>query len=58
MKLDELKSLIRELIRSEVEEQSTSGNAGAYNTPFAFSKNKKQRKNYSMKWENDIPNKK
>ena len=42
MKLDELKSLIRELIRSEVEEQSTSGNAGAYNTPFAFKKKKKR----------------
>jgi|TARA_R110000744_G_scaffold74624_3_gene148965 hypothetical protein len=53
MKLSELRSLIHELIRGEVEETSTSGNAGAYNTPFAFSKNKKQRKNNSMKWENN-----
>ena len=51
MTLSELRSIIRELISSEVEEQSTSGNAGVYNTPFAFSKNKKQRKN-NMKWEN------
>ena len=31
MKLSELRSLIHELIRGEVEETSTSGNAGAYN---------------------------
>jgi len=54
MKLSELRSLIHELIRKEVKETSTSGNAGAYNTPFAFSKNKKQRKN-NMKWENNTP---
>mgnify|MGYP003649789320 CR=1 FL=1 len=57
MKLSELKSLIRELIRGEVEETSTSGNAGAYNTPFAFSKNKKQKQS-NMKWENNTSNKK
>tara|TARA_R110000796_G_scaffold50107_1_gene118805 strand:+ start:485 stop:661 length:177 start_codon:yes stop_codon:yes gene_type:complete len=53
MKISELRSIIRELIRSEVGETSTSGNAGAYATPFAFSKNKKQRKGYNMKWENN-----
>ena len=58
MKMSELRSIIRELISIEVEETSTSGNAGAYLTPFAFSKNKKQRKGYNIKWENDNPTEK
>ena len=44
MKLSELRSLIHELIRGEVEETSTSGNAGAYNTPLLFQKTKSNEK--------------
>lgn len=33
---DALRKLIRELVEQELEEVSTSGNAGPYNTPFAF----------------------
>jgi hypothetical protein len=46
MKLKELQSLIRELIRNEVKEMSTSGNVGAYATPFAFGNSKKKKKGY------------
>tara|TARA_X000001316_G_C912315_1_gene27370 strand:+ start:358 stop:516 length:159 start_codon:yes stop_codon:yes gene_type:complete len=52
MKIDELRNIIRELIKTGLEEISTTGtgasfNAGsseAYSTPFAFKK-KKKRKN-------------
>lgn len=33
---DALRKLIRELVEQELEEVSTSGNAGPYNTPYAF----------------------
>ena len=52
MKIDELKNIIRELIKSELEEASTLGTGAAFNpgsseaysTPFAF-KRKRKRKN-------------
>ena len=52
MKVDELRALIRELIQTELKEVSmqgtgtsiTTGNSGAYSTPFAFRK-KRKRKN-------------
>jgi len=34
----ELKELIKQLVRKELDEESTSGDAGAYSTPMAFSK--------------------
>lgn len=52
MKIDELKNIIRELIKIELEEASTlgtgasfsPGSSEAYSTPFAFKK-KRKRKN-------------
>jgi hypothetical protein len=50
MKVDELKALIRELIKTELDEVSTTGtgasisagNSEAYATPYAFKKKKKR----------------
>ncbi len=50
MKVDELKALIRELIKTELDEVSTTGagasvatgNSEAYATPYAFKKKKKK----------------
>ena len=36
MKYNQLREIIRELIKSEIDETSTSGGAGAYLTPYAF----------------------
>ena len=52
MKADELRNIIRELIKIELEEASmvgtgasfSPGSSGAYSTPFAFRK-KRKRKN-------------
>ena len=52
MKIDELRNIIRELIKTELEEVSTlgtgasfsPGSSEAYSTPFAFKK-KRKRKN-------------
>ena len=52
MKIDELRNIIRELIKTELEEVSTlgigasfsAGSSEAYSTPFAFRK-KRKRKN-------------
>lgn len=54
MNIKELKSLIRELITSELKEMSSTGtgasmnagNSGAYATPFAFGNSKKKKKGY------------
>ena len=56
MKVDELKALIRELIKTELEESNTTGtgasfNAGsgeAYATPFAFRGKNKKSKNRGL----------
>ena len=50
MKVDELKALIRELIKTELDEVSTTrtgasvaaGSSEAYATPYAFKKKKKK----------------
>ena len=50
MKVDELKALIRELIKTELDEISTTGtrasiatgNSEAYATPYAFKKKRKR----------------
>tara|TARA_R100000541_G_scaffold42297_1_gene49597 strand:+ start:48 stop:200 length:153 start_codon:yes stop_codon:yes gene_type:complete len=50
MKVDELKALIRELIKTELDEVSTTGTGAsvaagsseAYATPYAFKKKKKR----------------
>ena len=50
MKVDELKALIRELIKKELDEISTTGtaasiatgNSEAYATPYAFKKKRKR----------------
>jgi|TARA_R110000796_G_scaffold40356_3_gene99865 hypothetical protein len=50
MKVDELRELIRELIKTELDETSTTGagasittgNSEAYATPYAFKKKKKK----------------
>ena len=50
MKLDELKALIRELIKTELDEASmvgtgasiATGNSEAYATPYAFKKKRKR----------------
>jgi len=50
MKVDELKALIRELIKTELDEVSTTGTGAsvaagsseAYATPYAFKKKKKK----------------
>ncbi len=50
MKVDELKALIRELIKTELDETSTTGtgasiatgNSEAYATPYAFKKKRKR----------------
>jgi hypothetical protein len=52
MKIDELRNIIRELIKTELEEASVTGtgvsfspgSSEAYSTPFAFKK-KRKRKN-------------
>tara|TARA_B100000035_G_C20941750_1_gene527869 strand:- start:551 stop:739 length:189 start_codon:yes stop_codon:yes gene_type:complete len=52
MNIEELKSLIRELINDELKETSTmgtgasfnAGDSGAYATPFAFGNNKRKKK--------------
>ena len=50
-KLDKLKEIIRELIRKELSEASTTSNVAGYETPMAFSggrkKDKKKRKDIS-----------
>ena len=54
MNIEELRSIIRELISSELKEMSTTGtgasmntgNSGAYATPFAFGNSKKKKKGY------------
>ncbi len=38
-----LKEYIKQYIRELLDEESTSGDAGAYSTPFAFSKNKQKK---------------
>lgn len=43
MKKSDLKKIIAEVLDECLAEISTSGGAGAYNTPYAFSKNGKQR---------------
>ena len=43
-KLNKLKEIIRELIRQELGEASTSANVPGYQTPFAFSDPKKAKK--------------
>ena len=51
MKIDELRNIIRELIKTELEEVSTlgtgasfsAGSSEAYSTPFAFRKKRKRR---------------
>ena len=49
--MDKLKEIIRELIKNELDEASTSGAAGGYNTPNAFTggigKGKKKKKEIS-----------
>ena len=50
MKVDELRTLIRELIKTELDEANTTGtassittgNSEAYATPYAFKKKKKK----------------
>ena len=44
MSLDKLKEFIREIIKDELEEASTSANVPGYQTPFAFSDPKKDKK--------------
>ena len=52
MKIDELRSLIRELIKTEISEINTTGtgttisvgSSGAYATPRAFGNNKRKKK--------------
>ena len=52
MKVDELKALIRELIKTELDEISTTGtgasiatgNSEAYATPYAFGDKKRKKK--------------
>ena len=50
-KMDKLKEIIRELIRKELSEASTTSNVAGYETPMAFSggrkKDKKKRKDIS-----------
>ena len=50
-KLDKLKEIIRELIRKELSEASTTGDVAGYETPMAFSggrkKDKKKKKDIS-----------
>ena len=43
-KMDKLKEIIRELIRKELEEVSTSANVPGYQTPYAFSGGRKKDK--------------
>ena len=44
MSLSKLKEYIREIIKDELEEASTSANVPGYQTPFAFSDPKKDKK--------------
>jgi hypothetical protein len=44
MKYNQLREIIRELIKSEIDETSTSGGAGAYLTPRAFKGKKGENK--------------
>jgi hypothetical protein len=44
MKYNQLREIIRELIKSEIDETSTSGGAGAYLTPYAFKGKKGENK--------------
>ena len=54
MNIEELRSLIRELISSELKEMSSTGtgasmstgNSGAYATPFAFGTSNKKKTGY------------
>ena len=43
-KMDKLKEIIRELIKKELEEASTSAATPGYQTPYAFSDPKKDKK--------------
>ena len=43
-KLDKLKEIIRELIRKELSEASTTSNVAGYETPMAFSGGRKKDK--------------
>ena len=47
MKISQLRELVKEVMQ-EMNEMSTTAGAGAYHTPFAFSKN--QRKNRATKY--------
>ena len=48
-KMDKLKEIIRELIRKELEEVSTSANVPGYQTPYAFSGGRKKDKKKKKK---------
>ena len=41
MKKSEIIQVLKELVKEQLTEMSVSGDAGAYQTPFAFSKGKK-----------------
>lgn len=44
MQTDKLKEIIRELVRREMNEATTSANVDGYQTPFAFSGGRKKDK--------------
>jgi len=48
-KMDKLKEIIRELIKKELEEASTSANVPGYQTPYAFSGGRKKDKKKKKK---------
>ena len=48
-KLDKLKEIIRELIKNELEEASTSANVPGYQTPYAFRGKRKKDKDKEKK---------
>ena len=48
-KMDKLKEIIRELIRNELDEASTSANVPGYQTPYAFSGGRKKDKKKKKK---------
>lgn len=43
MRRQELEELLREVIREQLSEMNTTGAVGGYSTPFAFSKDTKNR---------------
>ena len=48
-KIDKLKEIIRELIKKELEEASTTANVAGYQTPYAFSGGRKKDKKKKKK---------